>query len=150
VTSPSGNQTYDEYLFEKEYKVPQRYATPISTTSTTPSATGAHPVEKQSNSLSRGTLVGSIVGSVIGGIIVGIVTFYFVTFMRRQRRINKTEDTQTDYGKDKGTEKMLDERAAPGELSVQTTAELGEGQGLAREMWVDPVELSGSGTPSRR
>jgi hypothetical protein len=141
MPSPSGNRTYDKYLFEKEYKVPQRYATPISTTSTKSFASKTQLVEKQSNSLSLGTLVGAIVGSVFGGIIVGVVTFYFVTFMRHRRRMNKTGDTQAGPRKDKRTDKMMDERAVPGEVSVQPTAELGERQGLARETWVDPVEL---------
>lgn len=77
----------------------------------------------------------------VGGILVGILTLYFVN---HQRRPNKTKDSQVNHQEDKGTDKMLDGRALPGELSSQQTVEMGGGQGFAREMWVDPAELPGS------
>ncbi|KAF2820057.1 hypothetical protein CC86DRAFT_245247, partial [Ophiobolus disseminans] len=79
ATGPATNQTFDKYLFEKEYKVPQRYATPIDTAS----ATGTQaPDTSSANGPTRGLLIGVIVGALAGGTVIGIIAFYILNYMR--------------------------------------------------------------------
>ncbi|KAF2463097.1 uncharacterized protein BDR25DRAFT_246528 [Lindgomyces ingoldianus] len=134
ITAPFTNQTYDKYLFEKEYKVPQRYPTPITS--------GTPPAKQQSNELSRTALIGAIVGAVMGGICIGIAVFYIVGYMRRRPR---KEDKNPHEKDGKGSGKMVDERMHLEELEGRERAELGSEseQRFLGEMWVEPVELEG-------
>jgi hypothetical protein len=135
ATRPASDRTYDQYLFEKEYKVPQRYPTPI----TTPSETAA----AKANALDRGTLIGAIVGSIAGGVLIGLALFYLVGFLRRRAR--------SERGKKEGAERRGDaEKYAPDELhghdinevgTAKAVNEVGSGRTSLAEMWTEPVEL---------
>ncbi|PSN58874.1 hypothetical protein BS50DRAFT_475119, partial [Corynespora cassiicola Philippines] len=74
ATRPKNNMTYDEYLFEKSYSVPQRYPTVPWQPSTT-SIVGTN--DTNSGSLPEtSTLVGAVIGSIVGSVILGVAGYY--------------------------------------------------------------------------
>jgi hypothetical protein len=79
VTRPFLNQTFDQYLFEKPYKVQQRYPTP-----------GVEPTQSSSadsGKSNRSILIGAVEGSIIGGLTSGIGLFALF-FLLRGRNAN--------------------------------------------------------------
>ncbi|KAH7066721.1 hypothetical protein BKA63DRAFT_571128 [Paraphoma chrysanthemicola] len=145
-TGPKSNRTFDQYLFEKEYKVPQRYPTPVSTASAT-----AVP---NSNALSRGSLIGIIVGSIAGGVLIGLGIFYLVQFVRRRARVQepgKLDNSQVEDVRDEDTSGD----GVLGELQDNKVNEMENIRGnemaghSVAEMWAEPAELAGRVVASR-
>ncbi|ORX92787.1 hypothetical protein BCR34DRAFT_647580 [Clohesyomyces aquaticus] len=147
VTAPFGNRTYDKFLFEKKYAVPQRYPTPLGTAS---SLASPQVSDKSRSAPRRATLVGAIVGSIVGGIVIGIAVFMLIYYIRRRRgRGTEVENPRAGTEGNRESGKMLDEKIPPDELMGQSRIEMGEEREFRREMWVDPVELPGLGIESQ-
>ncbi|KAH7080975.1 hypothetical protein FB567DRAFT_595300 [Paraphoma chrysanthemicola] len=140
ITGPKSNRTYDRYLFEKEYKVPQRYPTPVSAASAT-----AGPTPK---GLSRGVLVGIIVGSIAGGVLIGLGVFYFVHIVRRRARGQEPGNSDNSHvevvaDRDTSDDGVLSELQdnKVNEMENIRSSEMA-GHPVA-EMWAEPAELAG-------
>jgi hypothetical protein len=148
VTSPKSNRTYDEYLFEKEYKVPQRYPTPVNTASATSAASASVEATPRSDGLSRGTLTGAIVGSIAGGVLVGLGVFYLIQHLCWRARRQETGKRDMSQVEDLGDE-YIGDNAIPDELLGHEVNEMGNvrasemaSHSLA-EMWAEPAEIAG-------
>ncbi|KAH7400836.1 hypothetical protein DE146DRAFT_781627 [Phaeosphaeria sp. MPI-PUGE-AT-0046c] len=144
ATGPKSNRTYDQYLFEKKYNVPQRYPTPVNAASTTASVVALSGTD----GLSRGTLIGAIIGSIVGGVLVGLGVFYLIHHLRRRAR--DQEPIAENVGQaENHEEKILSDEVGPGELLGHSVNEVGnvranemESRSPA-EMWAEPAELAG-------
>jgi hypothetical protein len=133
VTEPlNTTRSYDQYLFQKTYKVPQRYPTVYS------DPTDVSP--KGQSRPSRSLLIGAIAGSIVGGIVFGMTAIGLCVLVRQRRRrgqslvggLNGSYGIQPDG-------KMIDETEHPRELDAQSYFELAEQP--RTELWAEPAEL---------
>lgn len=140
VTRPFGNRTYDEYLFDKTYKAPQRYPTPVES----PSSTATPKSGKGDGSDSKSILIAATVGSVGAGIMIGMMVFCALNHYRRRREI--AQDTS---GKITSIASSNDDASVEKDADLEAVNEVHADNMLEvpaqhrEELWTDPVELPG-------
>ena len=137
ITGPKSNRTYDQHLFEKEYKVPQRYLTPVNTA--TPGPEG----------LSRGALIGAIASFIAGGVLVGLGVFYLIHYLRRRVRRKEIGTIDVSQVEDLGNDVIPCELPGPKVHKVENVRANEMASHSLAEIWIDPVELPGPAVPVR-
>ncbi|PSN61858.1 hypothetical protein BS50DRAFT_625213 [Corynespora cassiicola Philippines] len=138
VTSPEGNITYDKYLFEKAYRVPQRYATVPWQPSTNSSVGTAG--QNSGSSLKSSTLVGAIIGSVVGGVIIGVAGYYLMAFLRRRRAKSTAVGHVITASPEEPPHELGEDGARAEKMGSEICNELGREKD-AQELAANPVEL---------